>query len=180
MIYNCLQIAVCLWYIPHTWDKMAATLQTAYSIKSILSAWIIIFRFKFKRNCSLCVELTYIKQHILNICFPPNRYQVILTHWGRVTHICVCKLTIISSDNGLLPGRRPAIIWTNARILLVGPLETNFSEILIEIHIFLFKKAHLKWSSVKWRPFCLGVDVLNNDGVTYSRIYQSTSFNWVV
>ena len=27
-----------------------------------------------------------------------------LTHWGRVTHICVSKLTIIGSDNGLLPG----------------------------------------------------------------------------
>ena len=29
-----------------------------------------------------------------------------LTHWGRVTHICIGKLTIIGSDNGLLPGRR--------------------------------------------------------------------------
>ena len=27
-----------------------------------------------------------------------------LTYWDRVTHICVSKLTIISSDNGLLPG----------------------------------------------------------------------------
>ena len=26
-----------------------------------------------------------------------------LTHWGRVTHICVSKLTIIGSDNGLSP-----------------------------------------------------------------------------
>ena len=26
-----------------------------------------------------------------------------LTHWGRVMHICVNKLTIIGSDNGLLP-----------------------------------------------------------------------------
>ena len=33
----------------------------------------------------------------------------ILTHWGRVTHICVCKLTFISSDNGLSPGRRQAL-----------------------------------------------------------------------
>ena len=32
-------------------------------------------------------------------------------------------------------GRRQAIIWTNA-ILLIGPLETNFTEILIEIHTF--------------------------------------------
>ena len=29
-----------------------------------------------------------------------------LTLWGRVTHICVTKLNIIGSDNGLLPGRR--------------------------------------------------------------------------
>ena len=57
----------------------------------------------------------------------------VLTHWGRVTHICLNKLTIISSDNGLSPGRRQAIIWTNAGILLIGPLGTNFSEILIEI-----------------------------------------------
>ena len=56
-----------------------------------------------------------------------------LTHWGRVTHICVSKLTTIGSDNGLSPGRRQAIIWTNAGILLIGPLGTNFSEILIEI-----------------------------------------------
>ena len=28
-----------------------------------------------------------------------------LTHWGRVTHICVSELTIIGSDNGFLTGR---------------------------------------------------------------------------
>ena len=53
-----------------------------------------------------------------------------LTHWGRVMHICISILTIIGSDNGLLPGRHQAIIWTNAAILLIGPLGTNFSEIL--------------------------------------------------
>ena len=35
-----------------------------------------------------------------------------LTHWGRVMHICISKLTIIGSDNGLSPRRRQAIIWT--------------------------------------------------------------------
>ena len=53
-----------------------------------------------------------------------------LTHWGRVTHICVGNLTIIDPDNGLSPGRRQAIIWTNAGLLLIGPLGTNFNEIL--------------------------------------------------
>ena len=83
-----------------------------------------------------------------------------LTHWGRVTHICVSKLTIIGSDNGLSPRRRQAIIWTNAGILSIGHLGTNFSEILIEILTFSFKKMHLKMSSGKWRPFCVGLNVL--------------------
>ena len=50
-----------------------------------------------------------------------------------MTHIYVNKLTTIGSDNGLSPDRRQAIIWTNAGILLIGLLGTNFSEIFIEI-----------------------------------------------
>ena len=85
-----------------------------------------------------------------------------LTHWGRVTHICVSKRTIIGSDNGLSAGRRQAIIiiWTNAGILLIGQLGTSFNGILIKIHIILFTKIHLKMSSRKWRPSCLGLNVL--------------------
>ena len=82
------------------------------------------------------------------------------THWGRVTHICVSKLTIIGWHNGLSPDRRQAIIWTNAGILLIGPLWTNFSEILIEILTFSFKNMRLKVSSARRRPFCLGLNVL--------------------
>ena len=85
-----------------------------------------------------------------------------LTHCGWVMHICVGNLTIIGSDNGLSPGRRQAITWTNVGILLIGPLWTNFSEMLIKIHTFSFKKIHLKMSSGKWRPFCLGLNVLNS------------------
>ena len=79
--------------------------------------------------------------------------RILLTHWGQVTHICVNKLTIIGSDNGLMPGRRQAIIWTNARKLLIGPLGTNFSEILVDIYTFLIKIMHSKMSSGKWQPF---------------------------
>ena len=50
-------------------------------------------------------------------------------------------------------------IWTNAGILLIRPLVTNSNEILIEIHIFLLKKNHLKMATGKWRPFCLGLNV---------------------
>ena len=83
-----------------------------------------------------------------------------LTHWGRVMHICFGKLTIIDSDNGLSPERRQAIIWTNAGILLIGPLGTNFSEILIEIQTFSLKKIRLKMSSAKCCSFRLGLNVL--------------------
>ena len=85
-----------------------------------------------------------------------------LTHWGRVTHICISKLTIIGSDNGLSPERRQAIIWTNAGILLIGPLGTNFSEILIEIQTFSLKKIRLKMSSAKCCSFRLGLNVLTH------------------
>ena len=73
-----------------------------------------------------------------------------LNHWGQVIHICICNLTIIGSDNGLSLGRRQAIIWTNAGMLF-EPLGTNFSEIII------------KMLSMKWRPFCLGLNELRAD-----------------
>ena len=92
-------------------------------------------------------------------------FIISLTHWGRVTHICVSKLIIIGSDNGLAPERRQAIIWTIARILFIGTLGTYFSQILSEIHTFSFKKMRLKVSSTKWRPFCLGLNELNASGM---------------
>ena len=85
-----------------------------------------------------------------------------LTYWGRVTHLCVCKLTSVATVNGLSHGRRQTIIWNNAGILLIRPLGTNFSEFLIEIQTFSFKKIRLKMSSAKWRPFCLGFNVLTD------------------
>ena len=109
-----------------------------------------------KINC--CADITYLRmfQYIIADmlqqwfwrsqrlqCTPDNcilgKYNNILnnpiTHWGRVTHMCVGKLTIIGSDIDLSPSWGQAIIWTNAEILLIGTLG-NFSEILIEIHTF--------------------------------------------
>ena len=86
--------------------------------------------------------------HVLYVWHPSFPVYIVSTHWGRVTHICFSKLTIIDSDNGLSPERCQAIIWTNARILLIGLLGTNFSEILSLIHTFSFKKMHLK--NVVW------------------------------
>ena len=87
-------------------------------------------------------------------------------------YICVCELTIIGSDNGLSPERRQVIIWTNAGILLIGPLGTNFSEILIEIQIFSLKKIHLKVSHAKCFSCRLGLNVLIRNIVDKLDQYQ--------
>ena len=92
-----------------------------------------------------------------------------LNHWGRMTHIYVGKLTIIGSDNGLSPGRRQAITWINAGILFIRPLGTYFRDILIEIHIFSFKKIHFQMSSIKWRLCCLNV-LQQADRVGYQQV----------
>ena len=72
------------------------------------------------------------------------------------------KLPIIGSDNGLSPDRRQAIIWTNAGLLSIGPLWTYFSQHVIKIKQFSLKKMHVKMSSAKWRPSCLGLNVLTH------------------
>ena len=87
---------------------------------------------------------------------------MVLTNWGRVRHIFIGNPTIIGSDNGLLPGRCQAIIWTNVWMLLIGPLGTNFIDNFIEIHTFSSEKMHLKTSSTKWQPFCLSLNVLSH------------------
>ena len=86
-----------------------------------------------------------------------------LTRWGKVTHICVSKITIIGPDNGLSPIWRQAIIWTNTGILSIQwTLGTNFIAMLIEIlsYIFIQENAfeYIVW---KGRPSCLGLHVLN-------------------
>ena len=107
----------------------------------------------------------------------------VLTHWGRATHICVGKLTIIGSGNGWSPGRRQAIVGTNAGILLIGPLGTNFSEISIEIQTFSLKHIRLKMSSAKCCSFRLGLNVLTHWGrdkmVADSQMTLLNAFYWM-
>ena len=80
-----------------------------------------------------------------------------LNHWGRMTHICVGNLIIIGSDNGLSPGRRQAIIWTIAGILLIRSLRIKFSEVLNKIHAFSFTKMHLNCRMRKGSHFVLAL-----------------------
>ena len=51
-----------------------------------------------------------------HLTYKVNSWRL-LTHWGQLTHICVSKLNSIGSGNGLVPGRRQTIMWTNDGIL---------------------------------------------------------------
>ena len=111
----------------------------------------------------------------------------LLTHWGWVTYICVSRLTINGSDNGLAPGRRQAIIWTNAEKLLIGPLATNFSEILIEICIHFrwrkcISKCPLEMAAILSWPQCVNsqrsIESLQPNWITFSDQCKCIGNNW--
>ena len=78
------------------------------------------------------------------------KYQLIEAEW------CIYASptkAIIGSNNGLPPDWSQAIIWTNAVLLSVGPLGTNFSQIVLKIQTFSFMKMPLKMLSAKSSNF---------------------------
>ena len=132
--------------------------QRACNSKSVSISW----RYRVRR---------FLRNNALGAC--PS-----LTHWGRVTHICVSKLTIIGSDNGLSPGRRQAIIWTNAGRLWIRTVGTNLSE----IHTFSLKKnafENVVWemAAILSRPQCVNIYTIAIGFVCFvlSRLYYINS-----
>ena len=96
-----------------------------------------------------------------------------------VMPICISKLTIMGSDDGLLPGLCQAIICTDAGILLIRPLESMFNVILIRIHIFSFMEIHLKLPSEKWWLFCVSLSVLEYWGGNNNCHFADSILKWI-
>ena len=127
--------------------------------------WYILSQYQsiFQCDCSICPEgaNTILLSEINWTCWQYNRSleNDTLTHWGWVMQICVSELTIIGSDNGLSPGRCQAIIWTNAGIMFIWTLGTNFSEILSEIHRFIqenaFQNVVCQMAAILSQPQCV-------------------------
>ena len=111
-----------------------------------------------KMSSAKCLILNVLKLPIRSLDL--SRHFISVNSLGPSDAYVSGSAAIIGSNNGLSPNWRRAIIWTNVRTLLIRSLGTNLSEILIKIHIFSLKKMHLKISSGKWRPFCLGHNVL--------------------
>ena len=106
----------------------------------------------------------HVKSHLYIAHSRLDTQDPLLTHWGRATHICVSNL-IIGSDNGLSPGRRHAIIWTNAGILLIRPWGTKSrAKFTRNSHIFIHENAleNVVWkmAAILSRPQCVNMDNL--------------------
>ena len=89
---------------------------------------------------------------------------------NSLRHICVGDLVTIGLDNGLSPGRRQAIIWIYAVIVLIGLFGNKLQWNLIWNRKFPFKKMHLGMSAAKRWPFWLSFN-----GLTKSTIPQNGS-----
>ena len=95
----------------------------------------------------------------------------ILTHWGRVTQICVGNLTIIDPDNGLNQCC-DIVNWT-----LRNKLEWNFNRYsYIFIQENLFENIVCEMASILSRPQCVnscwnGWEVMYHTGDFYTTWY---------
>ena len=110
----------------------------------------------FKQNYIKEIAFEYVIHKMAAICSD----LIVLTHWGRVTHIYVSNLTIIGSDNELAPTWQQSIIWTNAGILFIGSLGTNFSKIFnrnynISIQETTFESVVCEMAAILFRPHCV-------------------------
>ena len=94
-------------------------------------------------------------------------------------HICVSKLATIGPYNGLSPCWRQAIIWTNARIMLLGPSEIIFIWILIAIHTFYSRKyiwkVVRKLAATFSQPQCVKLSFVHSISSLYSNPAKSLS-----
>ena len=150
---------------------MICRLSYLYTYRQMQRMTLVCWWYQYRLKNELCIDVTsgHLWHHLWHRCLvweadwhrDDSRY---LTYWGRVTHICVSKLTTICSDNDLSPGRRQAIIWTSFKILLIGPTATNFSEILIKILTLTFKK-------------CIWMCSMRNSGLFYNWNQNSKSFS---
>ena len=132
------RISVCWGYTKPIWYSHNGT---AGNI-SLTVKWLQLNLAVYIERCRMISKLTWIQTPLI-LC-------------GWVTHICASKLTIISSDNGLSPGWRQAIIWTNARISLIGPMRTNLSETPIEIlQEIALENVVRKLAAILPRPRCV-------------------------
>ena len=88
---------------------------------------------------------TFISQ--MHTCLTCSKQQ-------RFISVLFWAVLVLSWLNSLKPGGAYICRWTGFGF------GTNFLGILIKMETFSLRKMHLKMSSAKWQPFCLGLCVL--------------------
>ena len=90
---------------------------------------------------------------------PKSSSPTELTHWGRVTHICVGKLTIIGSDNGVAwtaPSHYLNQCWIIVNWTLRNKLQWNLNR---NSHIFIqenaFESVVCETAAILSQPQCV-------------------------
>ena len=84
--------------------------------------------------------------------------------------MCVSILThcgLLAWYGNINLGQQQAIIWTNARILLIAPLGANFCEFFYQnSYIFIqenaFEKLIYKIAAILFQPQCVTPDAVKN------------------
>ena len=93
-------------------------------------------------------------------------HQILLTHWGRVRHICVSKITIIGSDNGLSPPSHYLNqCWDIVNLTLKNKLQWNIHwHSYISIQENAFENVVCEMSAILSRPQCVNTLVGERSG----------------
>ena len=103
-------------------------------------------------------------------------HRILPTHWGQWRIYASVNYAIIASDNGLLPVRRQAIIWTNDG-LLFGRLRTNFSDFFHQSEIvFLQENGYqnivCKVAAIYSLPQCVNELILHSYQCCFGLIWN--------
>ena len=133
---------------PVIWGAIVLIMASLYWVLCQFNEWYM----HYLCNCLTVYDMWCCCLCLLNLNSSPQCRIYASVNW-----VSICSV------NGLPPTRRQAIIWTNAEILLIGPLGIKISEILIETLTFSFKTLRLKMSSAKWWAFCPGGDELSHE-----------------
>ena len=92
-------------------------------------------------------------------------------------------MIIIGSDNGLSPGRRPAIIWTNPGISLVWPLGKKLQwNLNRNAYIFILENALenvvRKMAAILSRPQCVST-VATGSEIVIAKVAEQVVWFWI-
>ena len=107
-----------------------------HDVSEILAKWRVNITHQFSRKLSIYHKMIII---LGRLSTESSKYSINSLRPG-------------GSDNGLSQGRCKGVIGTSAGILLIGPLVTNFSEILRKFQELVFKNAVWKMAAMLYWP----------------------------